>query len=50
MLDMLVVMGGMERTEAEYAALFDAAGLRLTCIIPTQSPLSVIEAAPAVSG
>jgi transposase-like protein len=32
-----------ERTEAEYQTLCAAAGLRLTQIIPTPSPMSVIE-------
>jgi O-methyltransferase/methyltransferase family protein len=43
-LNMLVISGGRERSEAEYRALFDAAGLELTKIVPTVSPLSVIEA------
>ncbi|VTR98520.1 acetylserotonin O-methyltransferase [Tuwongella immobilis] len=43
-LEMLVIASGKERTEAEYAALFAAAGWRLTRIVPTQSPTSVIEA------
>lgn len=43
-LNMLVMNGGRERTELEYQALFDAAGLRMTRIIPTMSPLSVLEA------
>jgi O-methyltransferase domain/Dimerisation domain len=42
-LNMLVISGGRERSEAEYRALFDAAGLRLTKIVPTLCPLSVIE-------
>ena len=44
-LNMLVMNGGRERTEAEFRALFDAAGLRMTRVIPTVSPLSVIEGA-----
>jgi SAM-dependent methyltransferase len=32
---MLVVTGGLERTEAQYASLFDAAGLRLERVIQT---------------
>ena len=43
-LNMLVISGGRERSEAEYGALFDAAGLKLTKVIPTMCPLSVIEA------
>lgn len=43
-LNMLVMTGGRERTEAEYRALLDSAGLRLTRIIPTRTEMSVIEA------
>lgn len=43
-LEMLLFTGGCERTEEEYAALFERAGFRLTRITPTQSPYSVIEA------
>jgi hypothetical protein len=42
-LNMLVVTGGRERTAAEYRALFEAAGFKLTQIIPTASEMSVIE-------
>ena len=44
---MLALTGGMERTEEEYADLLDRAGFRLTRVIPTASPVSVIEAVPA---
>ncbi|SFQ69048.1 O-methyltransferase [Amycolatopsis arida] len=44
---LLVVLGGRERTEAEYAALLSAAGLRCTGVTPTACPLSVVEAVPA---
>jgi hypothetical protein len=40
---MLVMNGGRERTRAEFQKLFDAAGLRMTRVIPTLSPLSVVE-------
>jgi hypothetical protein len=43
-LNMLVMNGGRERTAVEFCQLFDAAGLRMTRIIPTLSPLSVLEA------
>ena len=33
-LEMLVNVGGMERTDAEYRSLFDKAGFRLTTIVP----------------
>ena len=43
-LNMLVLNhGGRERTEAEYRSLLEAAGLKLSQILPTPSPLSVIE-------
>jgi O-methyltransferase domain/Dimerisation domain len=46
MLDivMLVVAGGQERTEAEYGRLLDRAGFRLNRVVPTESPVSVVEA------
>jgi SAM-dependent methyltransferase len=44
---MLVVTGGRERTEAQYASLFDAAGLRLERVIQTRGPISILEASPA---
>jgi hypothetical protein len=44
---MLVVAGGQERTEAEYAALLNRAGFRLCRVVPTESAASVVEAAPA---
>ena len=43
-VQMLIMMGGHERTAAEFERLFSAAGLRLTRIIPTQAGASVIEA------
>jgi hypothetical protein len=45
-LNMLVMSGGRERTEAEYRKLFAASGFRLTRVIPTMAPLNVIEAMP----
>jgi hypothetical protein len=46
MLDMMMLVGpgGQERTEQEYEALLAKAGLRLTRIVPTESPVSVVEA------
>jgi hypothetical protein len=41
---MLVGTGGQERTEEEYRALLDKAGFRLTRVVPTQSPVSIVEA------
>jgi hypothetical protein len=42
-LQMLAVLPGCERTEEEYSTLFSAAGFKLTRIVPTMSPYSVIE-------
>lgn len=49
MLDMTMLMmtGGQERNEAEYAALLAKASFRLTRVIPTESAASVVEAVPA---
>jgi SAM-dependent methyltransferase len=47
-INMLAMTGGRERTEAEFAALFQRAGLRLSRVVHTHSPLfSVIEAVEA---
>ena len=43
-LNMLVVTGGMERTKADYERLFTTAGLRLVRVLPTNAPLSILEA------
>lgn len=42
-LHMMVMNGGRERTEAQYRALFEEAGLGLTRVIPTGTAMSVIE-------
>ncbi|MEP6567448.1 MAG: methyltransferase [Mesorhizobium sp.] len=44
---MLAVTGGLERTEAQYTSLFDAAGLRLERVLQTRGPISILEATPA---
>lgn len=46
-LNMLVITGGKERTAAEFAELFAAAGFKLLRVIPTDLPTSIIEAEPA---
>ena len=43
-LAMMVLAGGMERTEAEYRALLEATGCTLTRILPTGAGVSVLEA------
>jgi hypothetical protein len=42
-LTMLAILGGKERTGAEYDWLLTQADLRLSRIIPTSSPFSIIE-------
>jgi hypothetical protein len=39
--------GGTERTEREFAALFESSGLRLAGVHPTQSPVCLVEAVRA---
>lgn len=41
---MLVVVGGKERTDAEYCALLSSAGFELTQLIPVLTPFYLIEA------
>jgi hypothetical protein len=43
-LAMMVLPGGMERSDEEYRRLLEAAGFRLTRIVPTRTWVSVIEA------
>jgi hypothetical protein len=43
-IEMLTMVSGRERTEAEFAELFQRAGFKLTRILPTKSPTCVIEA------
>jgi len=45
-LNMLVMTGGRERTKSEFCTLFNAADYKLTRIVPTVAPQSVIEAIP----
>jgi len=47
-LEMLLLPGGRERTEEEFAELFHKAGFRLTQILRTKSPVCVLEAEKAV--
>ena len=48
-LNMLVMSGGRERTEAEFRLLFDESGFRLTRVVPTVAPVSIIEGIPSVT-
>ena len=43
-MSMRDMVGGRERTQAEYGALLEQAGYELKRIIPTATPLHVIEA------
>ena len=46
-LNMLVITGGRERTEAEFRKLYEDSGFKLTRVVPTESPFSVIEGVKA---
>lgn len=43
---LMLMLGARERTRAEYAELFAKAGFELTGVVPTSSPISVIEGIP----
>jgi hypothetical protein len=43
-LEMLMLPGGMERTAEEFETLLNKSGFALTRIIPTPSPVSIVEA------
>ncbi len=43
-LEMLISPGGVERTAAEFETLLTNSGFRLSRIIPTPSPVSIVEA------
>jgi len=45
-LNMMVMTGGIERTEMEYRQLLASSGFRLERVVATKSPFSIIEAAP----
>ncbi|MGH9968972.1 MAG: methyltransferase, partial [Pyrinomonadaceae bacterium] len=46
-LNMLVMTGGLERTEEEFRRLLQASAFRLVRLVPTDSPFSIVEAVPA---
>jgi hypothetical protein len=46
-LEMLLLPGGRERTEQQFRDLFAASGWRLHRVIPTASPVSIVEGVPA---
>ena len=39
----MLIIGGRERTKKEFATLFRKAGLKLTRVVPTKCPLSIVE-------
>jgi O-methyltransferase domain/Dimerisation domain len=45
-LEMLTIPGGQERTEAEYTALLKRGGFKLERIIPTPTPVKILESFP----
>lgn len=42
-VNMLVCTGGRQRSEAAFCSLYAAAGFRLTRIVPTETPVKVVE-------
>jgi len=44
---MLMLPGGMERTAVEFESLLDSAGFKMTRVIPTPSPIGIVEAVKA---
>ena len=45
-IEMMIFVGGKERTAEEFRQLLAKAGFTLTQVIPTKSPLCLIEAVP----
>ncbi|WP_093468288.1 methyltransferase [Streptomyces melanosporofaciens] len=43
-LTMLGMLTGMERSQAEYESLLNAAGISIDPVVPTPTPFSIIEA------
>jgi hypothetical protein len=43
---LLLLLGAKERTRQQYSDLFARAGFKLTRVVPTSSPVSIIEAVP----
>jgi O-methyltransferase domain len=39
----MFIIGGRERTKQEFAKVFRSAGLKLTRVVPTKCPLSIVE-------
>ena len=45
-IEMLLIHGGRERTADDFRALYAASGFELTEVIPTRSPVAIIEGRP----
>jgi len=45
-LEMLIAVGGRERTQAEWEKLLARAGFRLDRVVHTANPISIVEAVP----
>jgi len=45
-MSMLVIQAGHERTEEEFRSLLDSAGFALRRVVPTTSPVAIVEAEP----
>jgi hypothetical protein len=43
---LMLILGAKERTSAQYSELLASAGFKLTRVVPTSSPVSIIEAVP----
>jgi len=43
-IEMLAMPGGRERSADEFKAVFARSGFEMTKVVPTKSPLSVVEA------
>lgn len=39
----MLIIGGRKRTKKEFAAMFAQAGLKMTRVVPTKCPLSIVE-------
>ena len=45
-IEMVVMGGGRERSEAEYRSLLHSTGFELLRVVPTAGPLSLLESRP----
>jgi O-methyltransferase domain len=45
----MLLIGGKERSEEEFRALYREAGFEMTRIVPTRSPVSILEGIPSAA-